>query len=571
MEAISSKIAYFKKKETFEAAIPTIPSGLNPVVFIEDTREMWTCGTYFSIGYPGIQVSETGGTVRVEIGNSFFLLSTTGESISVRRGDGNRIILSSNALSRIDTEAPLEWNASESKLYHKASGATAGSYGQSVSIGNASVFSIPHITIDPTGHITSIVSRNVEIRDYVEQLSPSNTSVERDVLLSHNASNNSIDTAQVRKANGMTFNDGTKKLTVSGGIISNGIVNVNHADLVVTDGYLIGKLKGNVEGEATPKIHLSTKPEFGGSSTELYGHVKLQDVLSTKPDPSSSNASINNTNVVAIAASPLMVWNAIETAKSYSDKLLGSNNAMLFKGAIEAGISSPGATTPTAEVGNTYVVTFGSGTYKNGIGYINGEAVEIGDLLICKTSTSGSTSSNWEEVGKNWTYVQTNTTGVVSGPSSSITGQVAVFSNTTGRLIRGLDNGNPGQVLTINNTGVPAWITPGIQTWRPIKYIDKTDAVKDVLSGSTDSGALTFKAAGNLEIEWDSANKVLTFTSISDNTWRPVFVHTVSSSSLESIGDSTDLRFSSDFLWIDGELVDGWAYVDSLGNVTYSR
>ena len=69
---------------------------------------MWTCGTYFSIGYPSIEISEISGSVKVEIGNSFFLMSTAGDSLSIRKGDGNRIIISSNALTSVNTEAPLE-------------------------------------------------------------------------------------------------------------------------------------------------------------------------------------------------------------------------------------------------------------------------------------------------------------------------------------------------------------------------------------------------------------------------------------------------------------------------------
>ena len=200
------------------------------------------------------------------------------------------------------------------------------------------------------------------------------------------------------------------------------------------------------------------KPEYGGASTKLYGHVKLQDILSRKPDPSSDNENINDTNVVAaIAASPLMVWNAIETAKSYADSILGSNNAMLFKGALEAGISSPGTYTPMADVGNTYVVTFGNGAYRDSVGYINGVSVEVGDLLICKEATAASDGTNWEEVSKKWTYVQTNTTGVVSGPSSSTIGQLAVFDSITGKLIKGLPNGSVGQMLVINESGTPTW------------------------------------------------------------------------------------------------------------------
>ena len=455
---IDKKIVYARKKEEFEPLIPTIPEGLNPVVFIEDTREVWTCGTYFSIGYPSIEVSEVSGSVKVQIGNSFFLLTPTGDSISLRKGDGNRIIISSNALNRVDTEPPLKWDASNRKLLHMESGVASGSYGQSTNLGNASVFVVPNFIVDATGHITFAENHNIEIRDYVEQVAPSNQMAERNILLSYNEANNNMDTSQVRKANGLTFNDATQRITVAGGMVSDGAVTVNHGDVSVLDGYIIGKLKGDVEGQATPKIHLSLKPEYGGASTKLYGHVKLQDILSRKPDPSSDNENINDTNVVAaIAASPLMVWNAIETAKSYADSILGSNNAMLFKGALEAGISSPGTYTPMADVGNTYVVTFGNGAYRDSVGYINGVSVEVGDLLICKEATAASDGTNWEEVSKKWTYVQTNTTGVVSGPSSATIGQLAVFDSITGKLIKGLPNGSVGQMLVIGESGIPAW------------------------------------------------------------------------------------------------------------------
>lgn len=456
---INSKFAYVKKKETFEPLITTIPKGLNPIVFIEDTREMWTCGTYFSIGYPSIEISESSGSVKVSIGNSFFLLSTAGESISVRKGDGNRIIISSNALNRVDTEPPLEWNVSDRKLLHMDSGVAPGSYGQSTSLGNASVFIVPNIMVDSTGHITYAQNYNVEIRDYVEQLAPSTLAGNRNVLLSYNADSESMDTSQVRKANGLLFNDSTRRLTVEGGIDTNGAVFVNHGDLSVLDGYIIGHLKGDVEGEVKPKIHLSTKPEYGGASINLYGHVKLQDVLNNKPEPSSDNENINDPNITnAIAASPLMVWNAIQTAKDYADSILGSNNAMLYKGSIEAGITYPGTYTPIGQIGNTYVVTFGSGNYIDSVGYVNGEPVEVGDLVICKEDTPAATSATWEEVKPKWTYVQTNNTGVVSGPSSSTIGQLAVFNNTKGKLIKGLPNGNVGQILSIDESGIPAWV-----------------------------------------------------------------------------------------------------------------
>lgn len=316
--AISSKFAFFKRKEAFEPLIPTIPKGLNPIIFIEDTREMWTCGTYFSVGFPSIEVVEESGSVKIKIGNSYFLMSTVGDGLSIRKGDGNRVIINSNALTKIDTNKPLQWDTSEKKLLHMVSGCVPGSYGQSANLSNASVFTVPSIAIDAYGHITLAENRNVEIRDYVEQLTPSTSNIARSILLSYNATSSVMDTAQVRKANGLTFNDATGKLTISGGIEAGNSVVVTHGDLSVPDGYIIGTLKGDVTGEAIPKIHLSTKPEYGGASKGLYGHVVLQDDFKNEqPPPSNSNQDINNIGVTAKAASPLMVWNATENVKEY--------------------------------------------------------------------------------------------------------------------------------------------------------------------------------------------------------------------------------------------------------------
>ena len=569
---IDSKFAYIKKKETFESLISSIPEGLNPIVFIEDTKEMWTCGTYFSIGFPGIDVSETSGSVKVEIGNSFFWMSTTGDSINVKKGDGNRIIINSNALNKIDTEAPLEWDAANKKLLHKDSGVVSGSYGQSTNLGNASVFIVPNITIDKTGHIISAENHNIEIRDYVEQLAPSTSMSDRNILLSYNEANNASDTSQVRKANGLTFNDSTQKLNIAGGIVSNGQIQINHGDLTVTDGYIVGNLKGDVQGSATPKIHLSAKPEYGGASTKLFGHVLLQDILNSEPNPSSTNENVNDTNITAsIAASPLMVWNAIQTAKDYADSILGSNNAMLYKGVIEAGTSSPGTFTSSADVGNTYVVTFGDGAYTDSIGYVNGEPVEIGDLLICKEPVQASNSTNYLTIKDKWTIVQTNTTGVVSGPSRATIGQLAVFDSSTGKLIKGLTNGSVGQILTISNSGIPKWENETVQTWRPINYQNYGQPVISALTNSKDSGDLTFGASGNLRLDWDEKTNTLSFYGLSDNTWRNILAYTPTSTTPNTIGENSDLVFSSDFLLIDGEIVTGWASVDIDGNITYLR
>ena len=323
--AINSKIVYIKKKETFESLLSTIPDGLNPIVFIEDSRELWTCGTFFSIGYPELVVGESGGSVVVTLGGSNFSISTTGNGVSVRKGTGNSIIFNGSALTKVDTTPPLEWK--DNKLIHQLSGATPGIYGTTSDLTKINTFNVPQVTVNDTGHVTDIQSKSITIRDYVEQAVPSLDNKERNILLGYNESNNEDEVAITQKANSLTFNNATKKLTVGGGITANGGVVVNNGDLQVNNGYIVGNLKGDVTGVAIPKIHLSDKPEYGGASKTLYGHVTLQDTIpTTAPNDSSDNTNITNTGVVAVAASPKMVWNLKQYVDSHGIKVSGSDS-----------------------------------------------------------------------------------------------------------------------------------------------------------------------------------------------------------------------------------------------------
>lgn len=320
---INNKFVYVKNRTVFEELINTIPDGLDPIVFIEDTREVWTCGTYFSMNDPDVFITETSGSVNLNIGKKEINISTSGDSLSIRKGLGDKIIINSTALTQVDADYPLNWDKITKKLTHSDSGVSEGVYGPTTNVSNASIFSVPYYVVNSTGHIVETGNKNVEIRDYVEQVRPSDQAVERDVLLSYNESNDQSDTAQVRKANGLKYNDSTKVLNVSGGIRAGGTVEVTDGDLKVVGGKIIGNLEGDITGSAIPKIHLSNKPEYGGASKELYGHVILQDEIVGIPAPSSNNINNANPDVVAIAASPYLVYNEIEKAKEYADSLPG--------------------------------------------------------------------------------------------------------------------------------------------------------------------------------------------------------------------------------------------------------
>ncbi len=316
---INNKFVYVKSRSIFESLIDSIPNGLDPIVFIEDSREVWTCGTYFSMNDPDVFITEASGSVNLNIGKKEINISTSGESLSIRKGIGDKIIINSTALTKVNTDLPLKWDNINRRLSHSESGVVEGVYGPTTNIPNASIFSIPYYIVNNTGHVVEAGTKNIEIRDYVEQVRPSDQAVDRDVLLSYNESNNQTDKSQVRKANGLKYNDGTKVLSVEGGINTQGTINIKDGDLKVVGGVIIGNVQGDVSGSAIPKIHLSEKPEYGGASKEMYGHVILQDEFLGVPAPSISNTNNSNADVIAIAASPYLVYNEIEKVKEYSD------------------------------------------------------------------------------------------------------------------------------------------------------------------------------------------------------------------------------------------------------------
>lgn len=103
----------------------------------------------------------------------------------------------------------------------------------------------------------------------------------------------------------------------------------------------------------------------------------------------------------------------------------GATDAMVFKGVIDC---SANPNYPAADAGDTYRVSVAGK-----IGGGSGPNVEVGDLLLCLTdSTSAGTHA---AVGANWSITQANVDGAVTGPASAVSGNVASFSGTSGKII----------------------------------------------------------------------------------------------------------------------------------------
>lgn len=195
------KFYFFKKKDTFLSVIDTVPEGLDPIIFIEDSSEVWVNGHYFQVGYPGIQITQDESNISVIIGQDSFQIQATGEGLSVQKGTGNTVLFNSSALSTINTDDKLTWDPGRKKLSHVTTGAQ-GDYGTSTDEDNESIISVPYISVDATGHIVSAKTVNITIRDYVKQGAPDDADKDRNVLIAENDNQNE-ESGPVVKAGGL--------------------------------------------------------------------------------------------------------------------------------------------------------------------------------------------------------------------------------------------------------------------------------------------------------------------------------------------------------------------------------
>lgn len=310
----NSKFLYFTKRSTFDQLVSDFPAWLSPICFIEDTNEIWFNNHFFQAGNERVRISEMNGAVTVSLSDSGFNLVPGSSSIGITSNENN-IVISCNALTRIDTDNWLEWK--NDRLYHKDSGVTQGTYGQNADASGANSITVPKITVDSKGHSTKIENKTVTIRDYVEQRKSDNSNSDRPVLIAERDTDFD-DTNTTRKGKNITYNNMNQTLKVPNvevsGTKQRSFV-IKNGDLVVEEGMIIGNIQGNVTGTATPKIHLSENPDYGGASKKLYGHVKLVDQMPANPEPSSDNQDPNNQEVKATAASPYLVYNYVQASK----------------------------------------------------------------------------------------------------------------------------------------------------------------------------------------------------------------------------------------------------------------
>ena len=183
----------------------------------------------------------------------------------------------------------------------------------------------------------------------------------------------------------------SSNLTTNRALISNGSGKVAVSNVSSTElGYLVGVNDG-VQSQLNAKAPLAS-PALTGT-----------------PTAPTADASVNNTQIATTAY-----------VKTAINNVLNASNAMVFKGTI--GTSGSVTSLPAShQVGDVYVVST-AGSYA-------GQTCEVGDMIVCTITGTASKNSDW-------TVVQSNINGAVTGPSSSVNSHVAIFDGSTGKVIK---------------------------------------------------------------------------------------------------------------------------------------
>jgi hypothetical protein len=111
--------------------------------------------------------------------------------------------------------------------------------------------------------------------------------------------------------------------------------------------------------------------------------------------------------------------------RTYFAGQIAALNVQVFKGTIDA---SANPNYPAADAGHTYVVSVAGR-----IGGGSGPQVEVGDMLLCLVD--GTAAGTHASVGANWDVLQMNLQGAVTGPTSSVSGNLPRFNGTSGKVI----------------------------------------------------------------------------------------------------------------------------------------
>lgn len=510
------------KKSTFTSELQE--QYTNSIVFIKDSQEIYTHGTFYAIpdSYKGKITSLETAVAALQAAKAFSKVSDGTNVAESPSHDGTlKFNKGANVNITVGTDG-VTISATDTK-YTQGSGisieGTTINHSNSVTAGTAQgdasktlafggTFTIPSITYDAQGHITAKGTTTMTM-----PAAPSFTNWQAKNIVGASATAtanaattnattflNLIENGAVRSSHQIT---GTGKVTVTAD--ATGKVTINGAATTAASGSTNGTIaidgtdvavKGLGSAAYTASTAYATAAQGDKADNAVpntrtvNGHALSADVTVTKADVGLGN--VTNESKATMFTSPALTGtptaptaaggtNTTQIATTaFVINEIGSKisaaQALRFKGTV--GTGGDVTTLPAShEVGDTYIVK-AAGNYA-------GEGCEAGDMIICVKS--GTTAVNAD-----WSVIQRNLDGAVTG--TGLTANALVLGNG-GSTVKTLANGTTGYVLKATASG-PAW-----------------QVEKDTIYTHPDGGAPS-KTSGFYKFSTDATSHVASVTAV---------------------------------------------------------
>lgn len=196
-------------------------------------------------------------------------------------------------------------------------------------------------------------------------------------------------------------------------------------------------------------------PDLSGTyqplDAELTALASLTSAANKVPRFTGAGAAglLDFSTDTTLAANSDTIIPSQKAIKAYVDGLIAANDAMVFKGVINA---STNPNYPAADAGHTYRISVAGK-----IGGASGTNVEVGDMLLC--TVDGTAAGTQATVGANWAIIQTNIDGALT--TANIGSTVQAYDATLQNLAGLATAANQGLYLTGTDTFATFSLTAG--------------------------------------------------------------------------------------------------------------
>lgn len=177
------------------------------------------------------------------------------------------------------------------------------------------------------------------------------------------------------------------------------------------------------------EIATQAETDTGTDDLRIVTPLKLKVAGDARYQPKNSNLTalagytVSSSQSLGTSDTVLPTQAAV---KAYADGLIAAADAMVYKGVIDA---STNPNYPASNRGDTYRISVAGK-----IGGASGPNVEVNDILMALTD--GTASGTHAAVGAQWNITQANLDGAVVGPTTSVSGDFATFSGTSGKVVQ---------------------------------------------------------------------------------------------------------------------------------------